>query len=72
MSSSSDAGGAPEAAVTLDPALLELLRCPDCRGTLAPPTATAIACTSCGAAYPVRDGVPVLLVDEAERPPGRS
>jgi uncharacterized protein YbaR (Trm112 family) len=25
-------------------------------------------CTACGLAYPVRDDIPVLLVDEARRP----
>jgi uncharacterized protein YbaR (Trm112 family) len=30
--------------------------------------AEELVCTSCGLAYPVRDDIPVLLVDEA-RPP---
>ncbi|MCC3653587.1 MULTISPECIES: Trm112 family protein [Streptomyces] len=29
---------------------------------------TELVCTGCGLAYPVRDGIPVLLVDEARRP----
>jgi uncharacterized protein YbaR (Trm112 family) len=53
----------------LDPALLEIIVCPDCHGSL---TTDAdqheLTCTSCGLAYPVRDGIPVLLVDEARRP----
>jgi uncharacterized protein YbaR (Trm112 family) len=55
--------------VTLDRQLLELVRCPDCHGTLTPDDAqTTLTCDACGLVYPVRDGVPVLLVDEATRP----
>jgi uncharacterized protein YbaR (Trm112 family) len=57
--------------VTLDRQLLELVRCPDCHGTLTPDDAQAsLTCDACGLVYPVRDGVPVLLVDEATRPGG--
>ena len=55
----------------LDPQLLEILRCPACRSELrADDAANELVCTSaaCGLAYPVHDGVPVLLVDEARRP----
>jgi uncharacterized protein len=53
----------------LDPALLDLIVCPDCRGGLAvDEQASELVCTSCGLAYPVRDDIPVLLVDEARRP----
>lgn len=56
----------------LDPELLAILRCPACRGTFAEPgeAPEELACTGCGAVYPVRNGVPVLLVDEARRPEG--
>jgi uncharacterized protein YbaR (Trm112 family) len=55
--------------VNLDPALLDIIVCPACRGTLAvDEAASELACTSCGLAYPVRDDIPVLLVDEARRP----
>ena len=30
--------------------------------------ADELVCTRCGLAYPVRDDIPVLLVDEARRP----
>ncbi len=57
----------------IDPGLLEIVVCPDCRGDLdVVPVGTAdaveLVCGSCGLAYPVRDGIPVLLVDEARRP----
>ena len=55
--------------MNLDPALLEIIVCPDCRGALAvDDAAQELVCTRCGLAYPVRDDIPVLLVDEARRP----
>jgi uncharacterized protein len=57
--------------VNLDPALLEILACPNCRADLRVDDARdELVCTSCGYAYPVRDDIPVLLVDEARRPEG--
>ena len=58
-------------AVDLEPQLLEILACPGPdHGTLRPgtgqdPEADFLTCTACGRAYPVRDGIPVLLLDEA-------
>jgi uncharacterized protein YbaR (Trm112 family) len=54
----------------VDPELLKILVCPACRAGLHPPAADAIACTGCGRVYPIRDGIPVMLVDEAT-PPAR-
>jgi uncharacterized protein YbaR (Trm112 family) len=57
--------------VNLNPALLEILACPACRSPLhADDAASELVCTNtaCGLAYPVRDDIPVLLVDEARRP----
>jgi len=53
----------------LDPQLLELIACPACHATLAvDEERNELLCSGCGLAYPVRDGIPVLLVDEARRP----
>ncbi|MGH3796150.1 MAG: Trm112 family protein [Pseudonocardiaceae bacterium] len=58
-------------AVHLDPQLMEILACPcpehaELRaGTAADPAADALTCTSCGRSFPVTDGIPVLLLDEA-------
>lgn len=58
-------------AVDLDPQLMEILACP-CpehaqlrSGTIADPEADALTCTACGRSFPVTDGIPVLLLDEA-------
>jgi uncharacterized protein len=55
--------------MNLNPALLEIIVCPDCHGDLTvDEAADELVCSSCGLAYPVRDDIPVLLVDEARRP----
>ncbi|WP_084597163.1 Trm112 family protein [Nocardioides aequoreus] len=55
--------------MNLDPRLLDVIVCPACRGSLAVDDAAAeLVCDSCGRAYPVRDDIPVLLVDEARTP----
>jgi len=52
-----------------DRSLLDILACPDCRSPLrVDEQAEELVCTRCGLAYPVRDDIPVLLVDEARRP----
>lgn len=52
----------------LDDTLAEILVCPACKGGLDPDEAASILwCTDCGLGYPVRDGIPVMLVDEAVR-----
>jgi len=51
--------------------LLEILACPKCKGpvTLRQTGATeSIVCSSCQLAYPVRDEIPVMLIDEAVAP----
>jgi len=53
--------------VNIDPRLLEIIVCPQCRSALEP-EAEELVCTGCGLAYPVRDDIPVLLVDEARKP----
>ena len=63
--------------MAVDPELLEILACPKCHAPLrADEAASELVCTSqdCGLAYPVRDDIPVLLIDEARDPaadPGR-
>ena len=53
----------------LDPVLLEILVCPDCKGSLTVDhDHDELICNECGLIYPVRDDIPVMLVDEARRP----
>ena len=53
----------------IDQELLEILACPSCRSAVKL-EGEKIVCTSpqCGLRYPVRDGIPVMLVEEAEKP----
>jgi uncharacterized protein len=54
--------------VELDDWLLEIIVCPNCRAELrVDDAASELVCTGCGLAYPVRDNIPVLLVDEARQ-----
>jgi len=58
--------------VPVDPALIQLLVCPACHGSIEyKDRRNLIICTVCGLHYPVRDGIPVMLVDEATRPQPR-
>ncbi len=50
----------------LSPELLEILVCPACRNSLAlSEKSDSLKCSACHRVYPIRDGIPVLLVDEA-------
>ncbi len=52
----------------LDKELLDILCCPDCKGDVRyDQAAEKIICLKCGLKYPVRDGIPVMLVEEAEK-----
>jgi len=46
--------------------LLAILACPKCKGEIVPDDGhDRLFCHACKLAYPVRDGIPVMLVDEA-------
>jgi len=52
--------------MTLAPQLLAILVCPKCKGRLDYREAdAALDCLVCRLRYPVRDDIPVMLVDEA-------
>ena len=59
--------------MNIDPALMAIIVCPECHGDLAVSADVGadpeLVCQgTCGYAYPVRDDIPVLLVDEARKP----
>lgn len=49
--------------------VLDIIVCPKCKSGLRPEEASSeLVCTGCGLAYPVKDNIPVLLVEEARQP----
>jgi len=51
----------------IDKELLEILACPLCK-TSVKLEGDRIVCSQCGRRYPIRDGIPVMLINEAELP----
>lgn len=49
----------------LDPRLLEILACPLPHHAPVAVDGDEVVCTECGLRFPIRDGIPVMLVDEA-------
>jgi uncharacterized protein len=51
--------------------LLEILRCPNCvrekEGLLEYYKESWLICQDCGRKYPIRDDIPVMLIDEGEK-----
>jgi uncharacterized protein YbaR (Trm112 family) len=54
--------------MSVDPRLLEILVCTACHGKVRPVTDAGLECVDCGRIYPIRDGIPVMLIDEASAP----
>lgn len=54
------------ARMAVDPALLEILVCPDCKTPVRlVKEGTALRCDTCSRVYPIKDDIPVMLIDEA-------
>ena len=51
----------------IDPELLDILVCPDCKSDVEFKD-NKIVCKGCGRRYPVKNGIPVMLIDESELP----
>lgn len=53
----------------VDKELLEIMACPACKKDVKL-EANKIVCVNpdCGLRYPIRDDIPIMLIDEAEKP----
>lgn len=50
----------------LDKKLLDILACPKCKGAVVlNKTKDGLICSKCKLLYPIKDGIPVMLIDEA-------
>lgn len=53
----------------IDTKLLEILACPACKGDVEYDAKNEkINCVDCRKSYPVREGIPIMLIEEAEAP----
>jgi uncharacterized protein YbaR (Trm112 family) len=52
--------------MSLTKELLEILACPKCKGDIKlTENEDGLICEKCRLLYPIRDGIPVMLIDEA-------
>lgn len=52
--------------MSIDPFLLSILVCPKCKGDLQTVSSPeGLACPACHLLYPIKDEIPVMLVEEA-------
>ena len=51
--------------------LLDILVCPECKTPLRPlaDSANGLQCETCRRIYPIRDDIPVLIIDQATKAP---
>lgn len=54
--------------MTIPDQLMAILVCPRCKGDLEHRTGQeeSLVCHACRLVYPVRDGIPIMLIDEAK------
>ena len=53
--------------MSIDKKLLEILACPKCKGEIRLTEAEdGLACDACKLLYEIKDGIPIMLVDEAK------
>ena len=52
----------------IDKELLDILVCPKCKGDVRlTENRDGLTCAACKLKYPIKDGIPVMLTDEAEK-----
>jgi uncharacterized protein YbaR (Trm112 family) len=57
--------------MAVDPELLEILACPACKTPVKlVKNGAALKCDQCHRVYPIKDDIPVMLIDEATVEPG--
>ena len=54
--------------MALDPALLDILACPECKVRVEL-NGDRLICIRCGRQYRIENGIPIMLTDEADAPP---
>ncbi|NLI83619.1 MAG: Trm112 family protein [Deltaproteobacteria bacterium] len=53
--------------MTLSKDLLEILACPKCKGSIRlTETEDGLVCEACKLLYEIRDGIPIMLIEEAK------
>lgn len=53
--------------MTISKELLDILACPKCKGTIVLNSAEdGLICNHCQLLYEIRDGIPIMLIDEAK------
>ncbi|MBI5809792.1 MAG: Trm112 family protein [Deltaproteobacteria bacterium] len=58
--------------MTIDKELLDILVCPKCKGGIRlTKKKDGLACERCRLVYPIKDGIPVMLIDEAVSTAGK-
>jgi uncharacterized protein YbaR (Trm112 family) len=56
-----------EVTMAIDKELLDILACPKCKGDIRlNEEKNGLICDACKLLYPIRDDIPVMLIDEAE------
>ncbi len=52
--------------MAIDKELLEILVCPKCKGDIElTPEGDGIVCKACKLKYPIKEDIPIMLIDEA-------
>ena len=54
--------------MSIDKDLLDILACPKCKGNvMLTESGDGLVCNACKLVYEIKDGIPVMLIDEAKK-----